>query len=133
MITVVRVGKDPRDPNAGVEHADRAGCCLEFAAEYLMDQGGTLVHGSIWHPEHSERRIGHAWVNTLDGGVFEPTLGVWFPTVQAFHQWSNSIVDVTYDQEQAALLMLRSGHYGVWGLDTVKYSGVWGDMVHSLG
>lgn len=129
-VRILTVEKDPRDPNLGVPHAERIGECLQFAAEYVMTNGGVLVHGSIYREGVSVERIGHAWVRTDDGGAFEPTLGVWWPSFDLYLDWANGIVDAIYSQEEAALNMLRSGHYGIWH-PLGQATGKWGPDVGS--
>lgn len=124
--TVVRIAvdKDPRDPNFGKPHSERIGNCAELAAQYQAVNGGILVHGSIFREGVSEQRIGHAWVWTEDGGTFEPTLGLWFPHAGLYAEWAQTMVDITYDREEACINMLVSGNYGIWHDDP---SGVWGE------
>lgn len=114
--------KDPEDPNHHTPFNDRTGNCLELAAQYVVANDGTLVHGSIYNQAFSVQRIGHAWVVREDGWIFEPTQGArWNP--EAFRWWFTPIVDATYSVEEACINMLKSGHYGTWSED---HSGVWG-------
>lgn len=125
---VIQVSKDPADPNYPVPHADRVGHCLEFSMQYVLaNDGCTLVHGSIFHPVHSEQRIGHAWVEGADGSVFDPTLGARF-LPGTFELFANPIVDRRYTKEQATILMLTHDHHGIW-YPLEEASGVWGDDV----
>lgn len=125
MTTGVLVQKDPLDPNFGVPFSERLTNCAEFAFKYLLTNGGTLVHGSMFREGVSVQRNGHCWVLTDDGSVFEPTMGIRFPTHEIYLRWADAVVDITYSREEAVLLALQTGHFGIWHDDP---SGAWGDM-----
>lgn len=121
-IPLLVVGHDPRDPNAFLPFEDRLGHCYELAGKYLTAEAhagreGALVHGTIQGVNFGfpdAPVLEHAWVETADGGVFEPTSGRWWPYVSLFMDLHNAVVRVRYTAEEAASNMLLRSHYGPW-------------------
>ena len=89
----------------------RAGRCYELAMRGCMQAPEwELVHGEC--DVRSGGQIGHAWLE-FDGEAYCPVLDDTMP-VSVFLRVQGARTHARYSSEDAAILMLRSGHYGPW-------------------
>lgn len=70
-----------------------------------------LIHGEC--NGHSGGKIGHVWLE-FDGEAYCPILDTTMP-IGEFLRTLGARVHARYSSEDAAILMLRFGHYGPWG------------------
>ncbi len=89
----------------------RIGRCYELAGRYQSNNGGILVHGSI--EGFGNPRLDHAWVVNNDGSVHEAILQEDLEPY-IFEQLFNPEENSRYDRFEAALLALKSKHWGPW-------------------
>jgi hypothetical protein len=93
----------------------RLGRCYELAGKYVIDHGGTLVHGQIQGAGLPP--LGHAWVKSPDGkSVWEPTSGHTY-TSAAFERLYHGKELATYSKVEAAAQMLETKIFGPWDSD----------------
>lgn len=91
---------------------ENLGHCYELAACKMTDHAGAiLVHGSIQGVDLAP--IGHAWVILPNGNVWEPA-GEAEYTPEGFAYLFNAREHHKYTREEAAILMLSTGHFGTW-------------------
>jgi uncharacterized protein YdaT len=96
--------------------SNRLGRCYELSGKYTSDHAGsTLVHGSIQGFGHP--RIGHAWVVTKSGDIWEPATNQTYPE-PVFDAIFHPQIDKTYSQSEALEQMVQHETYGPW--DTEK-------------
>jgi len=89
----------------------RAGTCYEDAWRFLMNEKeGYLIHGTVLS---DGKRIGHAWVETLTGYIWEPETKTFY-TRQAFKAIAKPLEENRYAVEQAAIIAARARHLGPW-------------------
>jgi len=87
------------------------GTCYADAWRFVIREGeGTLVHGTVYS---GNRRIGHAWVETATGWIWEPETGKYF-TDLGFRANLAPIVESRYTAEEAAIMAARTKHFGPW-------------------
>lgn len=88
-----------------------AGTCYGNAWRWLIkEEAGTLVHGTV----HSlGKRMGHAWVETDAGYIWEPQTGGFF-TYNSWQTAAEPIEESRYTAEEAAIMAARSKHHGPW-------------------
>ena len=87
------------------------GTCYADAWRFLIKEGeGELVHGTVFS---GNRRIGHAWVETLTGWIWEPETGRYF-TRLGFRCDFAPIEESRYTAEEAAIMVARTKHLGPW-------------------
>lgn len=96
---------------------DRLGRCYELAGRMVMNDGGTLVHGSIQGAGNP--RIGHAWVENDDGTITDPVMGETMPA-DAYTRFASAIPEHRYSQEEVLLNAGRTQHWGPW--EATKYA-----------
>jgi len=88
-----------------------AGTCYPDAWRWLMkEESGTLVHGTVIS---LGKRIGHAWIETDAGFIWEPLTGDFF-RYNAWQAAAEPIEEHRYTVEEAAIMVARMGHHGPW-------------------
>jgi uncharacterized membrane protein (UPF0127 family) len=91
--------------------AGPTGTCYADAWRFLIrEEEGELVHGTVFS---GGRRIGHAWVETATGWVWEPQTGRYF-TKLGFRDAFAPDVESRYTAEEAAIMAARTKHFGPW-------------------
>lgn len=109
-----RIGWLDRDtPTCRIKHLrKREGRCYELAVRGCMQAPEwELVHGEC-NARSGVGKIGHAWLE-FDGEAYCPVLDDTMP-VSVFLQVLGARTHARYPSEDAAILMLKSGHYGPW-------------------
>lgn len=87
------------------------GTCYADAWRFLIKEGeGELIHGTVFS---RGRRLGHAWVETSSGYVWEPETGKYF-TLLSFRDAFASVTDSRYTAEEAAIMAARTKNFGPW-------------------
>jgi hypothetical protein len=87
------------------------GTCYADAWRFLIKEGeGKLVHGTVYS---GNRRIGHAWVETDSGFVWEPETGRYF-TLLGFKCDFAPVENTRYTPEEAAIMVARTRNFGPW-------------------
>ncbi len=87
------------------------GTCYTDAWRFLIKEGkGKLVHGTVYS---GDRRIGHAWVETETGWIWEPQTGRYF-TKLGFRDAFAPDKESRYTAEEAAIMVARVKHFGPW-------------------
>ncbi|GAI84320.1 unnamed protein product [marine sediment metagenome] len=118
--TYGEAGRMIRELEAEREHRKRLksgnpntvrGTCYEDAWRFLIKQGeGELVHGTV---ESLGKRVGHAWVETDAGYIWEPQTQGYF-TIKGFDVAANPIEEHRYTVEEASIMLTRVGKHGPW-------------------
>lgn len=91
----------------------RQGKCYELAWRYVaFGDEGTLVHGEVWSHKLG-RMMGHAWVITQTGLVYEPVSDVYFPKDALYKTFKLKEIN-TYTPTEARKITLETKHYGPW-------------------
>ena len=89
----------------------RTGTCYEGAWRFLIkEEEGELIHGTLFS---GGRRMGHAWVETPTGWVWEPETGKFFAAV-GFKGAFAPIIESRYTVEEAAIMTARTKNFGPW-------------------
>jgi len=87
------------------------GTCYADAWRFLIkEEEGTLIHGTVFS---GGRRIGHAWVETSTGWVWEPETGRYF-TRLGFRDTFAPEIESRYTAEEAAIMAARTKNLGPW-------------------
>ncbi len=96
---------------AGGKYVAQTGTCYADAWRFLIkEEEGTLVHGTIFS---GGRRMGHSWVETSTGWIWEPQTGRYF-TLLGFRDTFAPDKESRYTAEQAAIMAARTKHLGPW-------------------
>jgi hypothetical protein len=92
----------------------RQGKCYELAWTYVAygDEGSTLVHGEVLNPTLG-RMMGHAWVITETGSVYEPVSDLYFPKDDLYKTFKMKEIN-TYTPTEARKMTLQTKNYGPW-------------------
>lgn len=94
--------------------------CYELAGYALVlgragkEGGWTLVHGSIFRPGVSKERIGHAWLEHVDGRVWEPISAMIFPTRELWLAYAGAEEERRYSKKTASKRVVERGDWGRW-------------------
>jgi len=87
------------------------GTCYADAWRFLIkEEEGELIHGTAFS---GGRRMGHAWVETSSGYVWEPETGKYF-TLLSFRDAFAPVIDSRYTAEEAAIMVARTKNLGPW-------------------
>ena len=87
------------------------GTCYEDAWRFLIrEEEGHLIHGTVLS---NGRRIGHAWVVTSTGYIWEPQTKNFY-TREVFQAIAEPLDGNRYTTEQAAIMAARTKHLGPW-------------------
>jgi len=87
------------------------GTCYADAWRFLIkEEEGELIHGTVFS---GGRRIGHAWVETSTGWVWEPETNRFFTRLGFRDTFAPEIVS-RYTAEEAAIMAARTKHLGPW-------------------
>jgi len=87
------------------------GTCYEDAWRFLIrEEEGYLIHGTV---SSDGKRIGHAWVETLTGYIWEPETKKFY-TPEAFQKSVNPVEEQRYTVEQATIMASRTHNLGPW-------------------
>ena len=87
------------------------GACYQDAWRFLIKEGeGYLVHGTVWS---KDKRIGHAWVETETGYIWEPETRKFY-TILGFNNAASPIEQHRYTPTEAAVMAARTKHFGPW-------------------
>ena len=90
----------------------RLGLCYQLSGQYVMSHSGSsLVHGSI--QGFGNPRIGHAWVITKAGNIWEPATNAIY-SKQLFNGFFNAQENVVYSSTDAMSQMAETGTFGPW-------------------
>ena len=96
---------------ASGKYVAQTGTCYADAWRFLITkEEGTLVHGTVFS---GSRRMGHAWVETSTGRVWEPQTGSYF-TILGFRDAFAPDIKRRYTAEEAAIMAARAKHLGPW-------------------
>ena len=96
----------------GTPKPENLGRCYELSAQRIVGRDGAhLVHGTIQGA--GEPPLGHAWVVEADGSVWEPATATVYPA-PVFEALFSPVEFVRYEAVEAAVWMVKSGHYGPW-------------------
>lgn len=92
----------------------RHGRCYELALKIMSREPGAerfaLVHGYIGH----RMPIGHAWIETGDGRVYDPVDDRYLPAAE-YAASQGAVVERRYTRTEAMRMMVeRDGHCGPW-------------------
>jgi len=100
----------------------QTGTCYADAWRFLIkEEEGELIHGTLFS---GGRRMGHAWVETESGYVWEPETGRFF-TRLGFDSSFAPIIESRYTAEEAAIMAARTKHLGPWSeQERAQYLGV---------
>ncbi len=89
----------------------QTGTCYEDAWRFLIkEEEGELIHGTLFS---GGRRMGHAWVETLTGWVWEPATGKFFAAL-GFKDAFAPVIEARYTAEEAAIMAARTKNLGPW-------------------
>jgi len=124
-------GRQPQFPHVpkGQQPAEKlpqtlpqTGTCYADAWRFLIkEKEGYLVHGTLFS---GGRRMGHAWVETLTGWVWEPETGRFF-TRLGFESSFAPFIESRYTPEEAAIMVARTKNLGPWSeQERLQYLGV---------
>ena len=98
-------------PEAGEYPEAEIGTCYEDALLFIIkEKEGYLVHGTVLS---NGKRIGHAWVETLAGYIWEPETKKFYNR-KLFQAFTKAIEEQRYTPEQAFALARRTYHSGPW-------------------
>ena len=87
------------------------GTCYADAWRFVIRKGeGKLIHGTVYS---GNRRIGHAWVETSTGWVWEPETGRYFTNL-GFSDAFAPVIESRYTAEEAAIMAARAKNLGPW-------------------
>ncbi len=87
------------------------GTCYADAWRFLIkEKEGDLIHGTVFS---GGRRIGHAWVETSTGWLWEPETGRYF-TRLGFRDAFAPEIESRYTAEEAAIMAARTKNLGPW-------------------
>ena len=87
------------------------GTCYADAWRFLIKEGeGELIHGTVFS---SGRRLGHAWIETSTGWIWEPETGRYF-TRLGFRDAFAPQIESQYTAEEAAIMAARTKNLGPW-------------------
>lgn len=87
------------------------GTCYADAWRFLIkEEEGELIHGTVFS---GGRRMGHAWVETPTGYIWEPETGKYF-TLLGFKDAFAPVVESRYTAEEAAIMAARTKNLGPW-------------------
>jgi uncharacterized membrane protein (UPF0127 family) len=87
------------------------GNCYADAWRFVIKEGeGELVHGMVYS---GNRRIGHAWVETATGWIWEPQTRRYFTSLGFRHDYA-PVEESRYNAEEAAIMAARMKHLGPW-------------------
>lgn len=93
------------------ERLPQTGTCYQDAWRFIIKEGeGYLVHGTVFS---GDRRIGHAWVETSTGWIWEPETGRFFTSL-GFKATFAPIIESAYSAEEAAIMAARTKNFGPW-------------------
>jgi len=103
----------------------RVGQCYRLAGSYVIDHGGTLVHGTI-----NGRKWGladldnpHAWVELEDGMIFDAVLGSMFDA-DSYYVVFQATPLKRYTSDRVRELTLETEHWGPWKEEVQDECGV---------
>jgi uncharacterized membrane protein (UPF0127 family) len=100
-----------KDPAATATEGKPSGTCYADAWRFVIREGeGTLIHGTVYS---GNRRIGHAWVETSTGWIWEPETGKYFTSL-GFRCDFAPVEESRYTAEEAAIMAARTKHPGPW-------------------
>ena len=89
----------------------QTGTCYADAWRFLIkEEEGELIHGTLFS---GGRRMGHAWVETSTGWVWEPETGRFF-TRLGFESSFAPVIESRYTPEEAAIMVARTNSLGPW-------------------
>jgi hypothetical protein len=92
----------------------REGNCYELAWRFITTEDeGTLVHGTVWSP-NLKKRIGHAWVVTETGFVYEPVSNQFYDKEWIYKTYAME-EEQTYSPFQSWEMAAKWRHFGPWG------------------
>jgi len=98
-------------PSAIATGGKPTGTCYADAWRFVIREGeGELVHGTVFS---GNRRIGHAWVETSTGWVWEPETGRYFTNL-GFSDAFAPVIESRYTAEEAAIMAARAKNLGPW-------------------
>jgi len=96
------------------------GQCYEMAGRYMLDHiddldatDYTLVHGVIDQSPFGDMRIGHGWVETADGKVFDATTQEWSEK-ESYYKTFNAVSEQRYSAREARRMIFSKENWGCW-------------------
>ena len=86
------------------------GQCYRVAASYVIDNGGTLVHGLI---RNDVGDVGHAWVELPERDIYEPTTDTVMP-MSVFRHLYHPYGLARYKRDEILAMTLTHKQWGPW-------------------
>jgi len=87
------------------------GTCYQDTWRFLIkEKEGHLVHGTVWN---GDKRIGHAWVETDTGYIWEPETKKFY-TKLGFEVVASPVEQHRYTPTEAAVMAARTKNFGPW-------------------
>lgn len=117
-------------PHAALPQIVSSGTCYQDAWRFVIKEGeGYLVHGTVWS---RDKRIGHAWVETETGWIWEPETKKFY-TKLGFENVAAPVAQQRYTPTEAAIMAARTKHHGPWSEQERRQHlgvrpGMWGKM-----
>jgi len=105
-----RLRKEP-DTGRLMPQTESKGTCYQDAWRFLIkEKEGYLVHGTVWN---GDKRIGHAWVETDTGYIWEPETKKFY-TKLGFENVAAPVEQHRYDTTEASVMAARTKNFGPW-------------------
>ncbi len=87
------------------------GTCYQDAWRFVVrEQAGDLIHGTV---KSGDKRIGHAWVETETGYIYEPETQNLY-TKEAFKKAASPIEEYRYNHIEACVMVAGANNFGPW-------------------
>ncbi|MDD4984470.1 MAG: ArdC-like ssDNA-binding domain-containing protein [Dehalococcoidales bacterium] len=105
-----RLRKEP-DTSRLMPQTESNGTCYQDAWRFLLkEKEGHLVHGTVWN---GDKRIGHAWVETDTGYIWEPETKKFY-TKLGFDNVAAPVAQYRYTVTEASVMAARTKSFGPW-------------------
>jgi len=87
------------------------GTCYQDAWRFVIKEGeGHLIHGTVWN---GDKRVGHAWVETETGYIWEPETKKFY-TKLGFESAAAPVEQHRYTPTEASVMAARTKNFGPW-------------------
>jgi len=105
-----RLRKEP-DTGRLMPQTESKGTCYQDAWRFLLkEKEGHLVHGTVWN---GDKRIGHAWVETDTGYIWEPETKKFYTKI-GFDNVAAPVAQYRYTVTEASVMVARTKNFGPW-------------------